>query len=169
MLWMLGLKPSGDNWKRGFHRGLLPIPTNGTRICMPGFTATRARRLCSRMKRFRETLCMAVAGSDGCSSGHKHPITSVAATSSALCSAEHALLTLRARNEVLYLTVQNLVEFWAVITRPIDENGLGLTTEQATADVNSLKRLFVLLPEAPLLTEWERLVAAYGVAGKSTH
>ena len=70
---------------------------------------------------------------------------------------------------MLNLTAQNLVEFWAAITRPVDENGLGFITEQAKLEVNALKRLFVLLPEAPLLEEWERLVAAYRVAGKNTH
>jgi hypothetical protein len=39
------------------------------------------------------------------------------------------------------------------------ENGLGFTTEQASAEVAVLKRLFVLLPESPLLEEWARLVA----------
>src|ERR1039457_166235 len=83
--------------------------------------------------------------------------------------AERALSTLRKRNEVLNLAAQNLVEFWAAITRPVDENGLGFTTEQAIAEVNALKRLFVLLPEAPLMEEWGRLVAAYRVSGKNTH
>jgi hypothetical protein len=64
---------------------------------------------------------------------------------------------------------QNLVEFWAAITRPVDENGLGFTSEQAAAEVDTLMRLFVLLPELPLLQEWRRLVAAYRVSGKNTH
>jgi predicted nucleic acid-binding protein len=34
--------------------------------------------------------------------------------------AERALNILRTRNEVLNLTAQNLVEFWAAITRPVD-------------------------------------------------
>jgi predicted nucleic acid-binding protein len=83
--------------------------------------------------------------------------------------AERALNTLRRRNEVLNLAAQNLVEFWAATTRPVDENGLGFTTEQAIMEVNVLKRLFVLLPEVPLLEEWGRLVAAYRVSGKNTH
>jgi predicted nucleic acid-binding protein len=83
--------------------------------------------------------------------------------------AEGALNTLRNRNEVLNLTAQSLVEFWATVTRPVDENGLGFTTEQAAAEVDTLKRLFVLLPELPLLPEWRRLVAAYRVSGKNTH
>lgn len=53
--------------------------------------------------------------------------------------------------------------------RDLGENGLGFTTKQLTAEVNALKRLFVLLPEAPLLEEWGRLVAAYRVADKNTH
>jgi hypothetical protein len=76
-------------------------------------------------------------------------------------AAERALKILRNRNEVLNLTAQNLVESWAAITRPVGENGLGFTTEQASAEVAVLKRLFVLLPESPLLEEWARLVAKY--------
>jgi predicted nucleic acid-binding protein len=83
--------------------------------------------------------------------------------------AERALNTLRGRNEVLNLTAQNLVEFWSAITRPVDENGLGFITEQAIMEINALKRLFVLLPETPLMEEWGRLVAAYRVAGRNTH
>jgi predicted nucleic acid-binding protein len=70
---------------------------------------------------------------------------------------------------VLNLTAQNLLELWAAITRPVDENGLGFTSEQAAAEVDTLMRLFVLLPELPLLQEWRRLVAAYRVSGKNTH
>ena len=70
---------------------------------------------------------------------------------------------------MLNITAQNLVEFWAAITRPVDENGLGFTTEQATVEMEALKRLFVLLPEVPVLQEWERLVGTYRVSGKNTH
>ncbi|MFZ0313681.1 MAG: hypothetical protein WAL85_13315 [Candidatus Korobacteraceae bacterium] len=70
---------------------------------------------------------------------------------------------------MLHLAAQNLVEFWAAITRPVNENGLGFTTEQAMAEVDALKRLFALLPEVPLRAEWERLVVAYRVSGKRTH
>ena len=83
--------------------------------------------------------------------------------------AERALNTLRKRDEVLNLTTQNLVEFWAAVTRPVDENGLGFTTEQAAAEGGTLTRLFVLLPELPVLQEWRRLVSAYRVSGKNTH
>ncbi|MGA2687513.1 MAG: PIN domain-containing protein [Candidatus Korobacteraceae bacterium] len=83
--------------------------------------------------------------------------------------AERALVTLRGRGEVLHLAAQNLVEFWAAITRPVDENGLGLITKQAMAEDDALKRLFILLPEVPIQEEWERLVVVYRVSGKNTH
>jgi predicted nucleic acid-binding protein len=70
---------------------------------------------------------------------------------------------------VQHLATQNLVEFWAAITRPVDENGLGLTTKQAMAEVDALKRLFIPLQEVPIHEEWERLVVAYRVSGKNTH
>jgi predicted nucleic acid-binding protein len=82
---------------------------------------------------------------------------------------ERALDALRFTGETLHITSQNLVEFWAVATRPAMENGLGLTVEQAMGQVLDLKRLFVLLPEAPLQSEWERLVTTYRVSGKNSH
>jgi predicted nucleic acid-binding protein len=83
--------------------------------------------------------------------------------------ATQALRTLRAANETLHIAQQNIVEFWAVTTRPIAANGLGYTTEQAAEEVSALKRLFDLLPELPLQDEWERLVAHYHVSGKNAH
>ena len=41
--------------------------------------------------------------------------------------AENAISTLRLRDETLCIAPQNLVEFWAVSTRPQNDNGLGLT------------------------------------------
>jgi predicted nucleic acid-binding protein len=83
--------------------------------------------------------------------------------------ATRALRTLRSNNEILHIAPQNIVEFWAVATRPVAANGLGYSTEQATAEVDALKRLFVLLPELPLQDVWERLVTDYRVSGKNVH
>jgi len=80
--------------------------------------------------------------------------------------AEQAVETLRRRGEPLNLAAQNLVEFWAVITRPANENGLGFTTAQAIAEIRAIERLFVLLPEVPLQKEWEGLVTTHNVSGK---
>jgi predicted nucleic acid-binding protein len=82
---------------------------------------------------------------------------------------ERAVAALRTANEVLHVAAQNLIEFWAVATRPESENGLGMSIEAASRELTALKRLFSLLPEAPVFDEWERLVAMYGVSGKNTH
>jgi predicted nucleic acid-binding protein len=81
--------------------------------------------------------------------------------------AERALNPLRFRDEVLPIASQNLVEFWAVATRPVTQYGLGFTVERTVMQVAALKRLFPLLPELPLQSEWERPVALYRVSGKS--
>jgi predicted nucleic acid-binding protein len=84
-------------------------------------------------------------------------------------AAERAVAALRIRDEALHVAAQNLVEFWAVATRPESENGLGMSIQAATRELTALKRLFSLLPEVPIFDEWERLVATYEVSGKNTH
>jgi len=83
--------------------------------------------------------------------------------------AERALDILRARNEVLNVTSQNVVEFWAASTRPFGENGLGLTIEQASKELDQVKRFWALLPEVSLLEEWERLVKSHRISGRNAH
>jgi predicted nucleic acid-binding protein len=83
--------------------------------------------------------------------------------------AERALDLLRAREELLNITSQNLVELWAAATRPFDENGLGLSIEEATKELEQIKRFWVLVPDVPLFEEWERLVKAHRVSGRNTH
>ena len=83
--------------------------------------------------------------------------------------AERALNALKARGEELQITPQNLVEFWAVATRPIAANGLGLTVEEAIKKLSAFKSLFALLPELSLQSQWESLVTQYSVSGKDCH
>jgi predicted nucleic acid-binding protein len=87
-----------------------------------------------------------------------HPDT-VAATSHLLKNGEE-----------LYVFPQNLIEFWAVATRPASANGLGMTTAQAETELARIKSLFRLLPDTPeIYSEWETLVVRHGVSGKNTH
>jgi predicted nucleic acid-binding protein len=77
---------------------------------------------------------------------------------------------LRTRGELLGIVPQNLIEFWAVATRPRVNNGLGMTVDEATAELMSLKALFVLfLDEPSIFSEWEKLVIRYRVSGKQAH
>jgi predicted nucleic acid-binding protein len=70
----------------------------------------------------------------------------------------------------LYLTAQNLIEFWVVLTRPIGLNGLGRTPGQATDDVRALRRFFPILPAIlDVANNWLRIVENYQVSGRQSH
>jgi predicted nucleic acid-binding protein len=84
-------------------------------------------------------------------------------------TAKRAVQILRDRNQTLFVTAQNVVEFWAVCTRPSESNGLGFTPVQTRAELDTIKNLFILLPEPPLLAVWEKLVVRHNVSGKNTH
>jgi predicted nucleic acid-binding protein len=84
--------------------------------------------------------------------------------------ARRALLTLRQQGEELFIIPQNIIEFWAVATRPLASNGLGLTVNEVTREIRKLKRIFTLRPDSPaIFTEWERLVTQHQVMGKQVH
>ncbi len=89
----------------------------------------------------------------------------------ALCDeAQAAVKVLRRQGETVYITPQNLVEFWNGATRPLSANGLGLTPAQADAEASALERLFPLLPDTPAIhPEWRRLVVAHSVSGVQVH
>ena len=65
---------------------------------------------------------------------------------------------------------QNLVELWVVGTRPVEQNGLGLTPAEAAEELYRIKGMFHLLPETPTIyATWEKLVTRYAVSGKPSH
>jgi predicted nucleic acid-binding protein len=81
-----------------------------------------------------------------------------------------AIATLRDRRDVLCLAPQNLYEFWVVSTRPLGENGLGMTIAQARARLDELEQSFTILDETPVFRrEWTALVVQHHVAGKAGH
>lgn len=83
---------------------------------------------------------------------------------------QNGLFALRDRGEILSIFPQNLIEFWAVATRPVVNNGLGLSIAKAERELISLKTLFALLPDtAEIFSEWERIVLQYRVSGKQAH
>lgn len=70
----------------------------------------------------------------------------------------------------LCIAPQNIVEFWAVATRPVENNGLGIPVQQVAMLVRRFKRLFTVLAEVPdIHAEWERLVIEQRVVGKKVH
>jgi predicted nucleic acid-binding protein len=85
-------------------------------------------------------------------------------------TARVAIKALTARGRELHIVPQNLTELWVVATRPASQNGLGLSTTEAAAELMRLKSMFPLLPDPPAIYPvWESLVIQYRVAGKPAH
>jgi predicted nucleic acid-binding protein len=68
------------------------------------------------------------------------------------------------------LVPQVIYEYWAVATRPRENNGLGLTAGQANTEVGRMLQQFDLLRDPPeLYDEWLILVHQHEVQGKPAH
>jgi len=71
---------------------------------------------------------------------------------------------------VLAVSSQILREYLVVATRPIEVNGLGLSTEDALANVTAFRGRIRLLEDGePVWDRLRALVAAYGCKGKQIH
>lgn len=76
---------------------------------------------------------------------------------------------LRGRHDA-FITAQNLIEFWAVATRPVEANGLGWNRGRTSAEVAALRQRFPFLPDSPdILGRWLTLVETFPVTGKRVH
>lgn len=85
-------------------------------------------------------------------------------------AAVQALATMRAAGHVFRLVPQNLYEFWVVATRPVAQNGLGLTPAECDQTLTAFEAAFPLLLDQPALTaEWRTLVTTFGCIGKPAH
>ncbi len=81
-----------------------------------------------------------------------------------------ALDVLQERDEAMFITPQNLIEFWNSATRPVDRNGFGFTPAQTDPEVTRLERYFRLAPDTPeIYPAWRELVVAVGVSGVQVH
>jgi predicted nucleic acid-binding protein len=82
-----------------------------------------------------------------------------------------ALGVLGNRGESLVITTQNLAEFCNVATRPVANNGLGMTPNDALDLIeHEIEPICSALAEpAAVYAELKRLIATYGVLGKQVH
>ncbi len=84
--------------------------------------------------------------------------------------ASQAVVKLHQRGEVLHVTPQVLVEFRSLATRPIAQNGLGLSTVDVETQAAGFEASFPLLAETPdIYPAWKNLVNALGIIGKQVH
>ncbi len=91
------------------------------------------------------------------------------ATSAHHATARQSLAKLATSGARLCIVAQSLFEFWAVATRPLENNGLGLTSGVVEQHLAAFLSVLEYLPEKRLFNEWRRLVVAYDVKGLPSH
>jgi predicted nucleic acid-binding protein len=84
--------------------------------------------------------------------------------------ATNAIVELHRRGETLFLTPQVIVEFRNVATRPVTQNGLGLSATGTDAICAAFELKFPMLPETPeIYLAWKGMVSSMGIIGKQVH
>jgi predicted nucleic acid-binding protein len=84
--------------------------------------------------------------------------------------ARRALVAMYREGHELFLTTQNVAEFWNVCTRPVDVNGLGFSIEGADRYTAQLERFFGIMPDSiPAFRLWRKLVVDQEVRGVKVH
>ena len=85
-------------------------------------------------------------------------------------SIRRAVNSLHRANAALYYLSQNIIEFWNVSTRPVAQNGYGLSPAETEEVIRQIEKVFILLPDVEAIHhEWRRLVSAYSVSGTKVH
>jgi predicted nucleic acid-binding protein len=81
-----------------------------------------------------------------------------------------AVSQLLAESTPVYFTLQNIAEFWNVATRPVANNGLGLSIPFTLGEVEKIEALLTLLPDTPAVyAEWKRIIVEHSVSGVKVH
>ncbi|MGV3722874.1 MAG: type II toxin-antitoxin system VapC family toxin [Actinomycetota bacterium] len=81
-----------------------------------------------------------------------------------------AIERLENQGRELCLCTQNLIEYWAVATRPVAQNGFGLLHADVDRDLADFEQGFEILTEpADVLRWWRALVNNHGVTGRQVH
>lgn len=84
--------------------------------------------------------------------------------------ATRAVGNLLQQSEVIHVLPQNLYELWVVATRPVANNGLGLSVQDATREISSIESHFTFLPDTPAIYPvWKSLVTQHSVSGRPAH
>jgi predicted nucleic acid-binding protein len=84
--------------------------------------------------------------------------------------AGRATATLLRQRDRVFITSQNIIEFWVVATRPLQVNGLGWSVEQTRIEIEQILNQFPQLEETPqIFPHWFNLVTSYQIQGKRVH
>ena len=84
--------------------------------------------------------------------------------------AKGATAKLEAAGHTPCLVPQVLYEYWVVVTRPVAENGLGMSTADADQAIDLWLDLFTLIrDERGILSLWRDLARQHDVKGTNAH
>ena len=84
--------------------------------------------------------------------------------------AKNAVDKLLKQGDTLFVTLQNISEFWNVCTRPADKNGVGFTIANTDSELSKIEQVFDLLPDTEeVYRNWRELVVTYSVSGIQVH
>jgi predicted nucleic acid-binding protein len=82
----------------------------------------------------------------------------------------HALERLLRGDAALYYTHQNIAEFWNVWTRPVRNNGFGLTGETAAREIMKFESMMEFAADSgAIYGKWRQIVRDYAVTGVQVH
>lgn len=85
-------------------------------------------------------------------------------------AARRALELLNEDDVKLCIVPQIIYEYWVVATRPVENNGLGMSVDDADASVESLTGgLQLFRDERAVFDNWRQLVVSRNVKGKPAH
>jgi predicted nucleic acid-binding protein len=74
------------------------------------------------------------------------------------------------QGDTLFITLQNVSEFWNVCTRPADKNSLDFTIAQTDAELSKIEQVFDLLPNTiEVYRNWREFVVNHSVSGIQVH
>lgn len=85
-------------------------------------------------------------------------------------TAKAAVKEARIRGYLPCIVPQVIYEYWVVATRPVAENGLGLTSREAENDIAQfMEKIHLFRDERAIFDRWQQLVVQYAVQGKTAH
>lgn len=86
-----------------------------------------------------------------------------------LLAVEATAKLLKQKHQV-YLTSQNLIEFWVVATRPLEVNGLGWSVKKTQSEVTQILAQFPILEDtSDIFKYWLNIVNVNQIKGKRVH
>ncbi len=72
--------------------------------------------------------------------------------------------------EDLIICPQHLYEFYAVASRPVAQNGFGLSSDDARKEMNEIKDAYTFINDpTDLFDNWHLLIQQYKTTGKPSH